>query len=183
MFQAAVIHYLVAKIGGPLIFGRGWCGWACWTAMALDLLPYKTPERPRVKRLGALRYIVFALSLAFVGGLFLFRAANVDAIMFVSFIAGNVIYYAAGIALAFAFHDNRAFCKYLCPIMVFLKPMSYFSLLRVKADRDKCVNCGARKKVCPMNVDMLDSRRSRANGTECILCGSCVRVCPHKALR
>ena len=32
----------------------------------------------------------------------------------------------------FACKDNRALCKCLCPITVFLKPMSYFSLLRVQ---------------------------------------------------
>ncbi len=37
---AAVIHYLIAKILGPLLFGRIWCGWACWTAAPLDQLPY-----------------------------------------------------------------------------------------------------------------------------------------------
>ena len=41
VFEAAVIHYGIAKIFGPLLFGRGWCGYACWTAMVLDLLPYK----------------------------------------------------------------------------------------------------------------------------------------------
>ena len=56
VFEAATIHYAVAKIFGPLLFGRGWCGFACWTAMVLDLLPYKTPEQPR-KKLGFLRYI------------------------------------------------------------------------------------------------------------------------------
>ena len=50
-FEAATIHYAVAKIFGPLLFGRGWCGYACWTAMALDFLPYKTPCGPR-KRIG-----------------------------------------------------------------------------------------------------------------------------------
>ena len=35
--------------------------------------------------------------------------------MFRMFLAGNALYYIAGIALAFAFKDNRAFCKYLCP--------------------------------------------------------------------
>ena len=35
-FAGAVIHYLVAKIAGPLCFSRGWCAWACWTAMILD---------------------------------------------------------------------------------------------------------------------------------------------------
>ena len=41
VFEAATIHYTVAKIFGPLFFGRGWCGYACWTAMVLDFLPYK----------------------------------------------------------------------------------------------------------------------------------------------
>mgnify|MGYP002441214841 CR=1 FL=1 len=54
--------------------------------------------------------------------------------MFRLFLAGNVIYYISGIALAFALKDNRAFCKYLCPVTVFLKPMSYFSVLRVHCD-------------------------------------------------
>ena len=40
VFEAATIHYAVAKIFGPLLFGRGWCGYACWTAMVLDFLPY-----------------------------------------------------------------------------------------------------------------------------------------------
>ena len=26
VFEAATIHYVVAKIFGPLLFGRGWCG-------------------------------------------------------------------------------------------------------------------------------------------------------------
>ena len=45
---AGVLHYLIAKIFGPLLFGRGWCGYACWTAMILDLLPYKQPQGPRL---------------------------------------------------------------------------------------------------------------------------------------
>lgn len=49
VFEAAVIHYLVAKIIGPIIFGRGWCGYACWTGMILDLLPYKVPKEKKEK--------------------------------------------------------------------------------------------------------------------------------------
>ena len=102
--------------------------------------------------------------------------------MFWAFIIGNVAYYATGIALAFACKDNRAFCKYICPITVFLKPMSYFSLFRVKCDINKCISCGRCKRVCPMDVDVTDNSRKRANGTECILCMECVRNCPKNAL-
>lgn len=181
VFEAAVIHYLVAKIIGPIIFGRGWCGYACWTGMILDLLPYKVPKEKR-KKLGFIRYITFLLSFVFVAILFIFKFDNLSNIMFWAFIIGNVIYYITGISLAFIFKDNRAFCKYICPITIFLKPASYFSLIRVKRDKDKCINCKKCIKSCPMNVDMLDNSRKRKNATECILCNNCVRNCPKKAL-
>ena len=179
VFEAATIHYAVAKIFGPLIFGRGWCGYACWTAMVLDFLPYKRPQKPR-KKWGWIRLVVFFLSLAFVAALA--HVGNWERIMFWSFIIGNLLYYAVGIVLAFCMRDNRAFCKYFCPVTVFLKPMSYFSLLRIKCDKSKCVSCGKCKQVCPMDVDVTDNSRKRKNGTECILCMECVKNCPTKAL-
>lgn len=182
VFEAATIHYAVAKIFGPLLFGRGWCGYACWTAMVLDLLPYKRPQGER-KKWGWLRYITFALSLLFVGALFVFQAPGKERIMFWSFLIGNALYYGAGIALALAWKDNRAFCKYLCPITVFLKPMSKYALLRVKVDESKCISCGKCKKVCPMDVDVTDNSRKRKNGTECILCMECVDGCPKQAIK
>ena len=69
VFEAATIHYAVAKIFGPLLFGRGWCGYACWTAMVLDFLPCKKPQAAR-KKIGFIRYITFAFSLLFRGAAF-----------------------------------------------------------------------------------------------------------------
>lgn len=181
VFEAAVIHYAVAKIFGPIFFGRGWCGYACWTAMVLDLLPYKVPKYPR-KKFGFIRYIVFAISLIFVSALFLLHVNNLEEIMLWAFIIGNILYYAIGITLALVLKDNRAFCKYVCPITVFLKPASYFSFLRVKCDKEKCISCNKCKKNCPMNVDMTNNSRKRENGTECILCMKCMDECPKKAL-
>jgi polyferredoxin len=171
----------VAKIFGPFLFGRGWCGYACWTAMVLDLLPYKIPQQPR-KKYGYVRYIVFLLSLLFVVAIILSNVPNADKIMFWSFIIGNLLYFGIGIGLAYLWKDNRAFCKYICPITVFLKPASYFSLVRVKIDKEKCISCNKCKKVCPMNVDMTDNSRKRINGTECILCFNCINACPKEAL-
>lgn len=181
-FTAATIHYAVAKLFGPLLFGRGWCGYACWTAMVLDLLPYKRPALPR-RHWGWLRYVMFVLSFSFVAALFLMQIRHMERIMFLSFLIGNLLYYAAGVLLAVWLRDNRAFCKYLCPVTVFLKPASYFSLLRIKCDTQKCISCGACKRVCPMEVDITDPGRKRHNGTECILCLSCVDACPKEALK
>ena len=149
--------------------------------MILDFLPYKIPEKPR-KKIGWIRYITFVLSFVFVLGLFLSHVGNIEKIMFWAFIIGNMLYYAVGIVLAYAFKDNRAFCKYVCPITIFLKPMSYFSVVRIKCDKNKCISCGKCKKVCPMNVDVTDNSRKRENGTECILCMECIKNCPVDAL-
>ncbi|MCQ2741627.1 MAG: 4Fe-4S binding protein, partial [Alphaproteobacteria bacterium] len=53
---------------------------------------------------------------------------------------------------AIAFKDNRAFCKYLCPITVFLKPMSYFALFRIQCDKNKCISCGKCVSACPFGA-------------------------------
>ena len=149
--------------------------------MVLDFLPYKIPKEPR-KKIGWIRYVTFALSLLFVSFLFLSHVGEMEKIMFWAFLVGNALYYIAGIVMAFVLKDNRAFCKYVCPVTVFMKPMSYFSLLRVKCDKDKCISCGKCKSVCPMNVDVTDNSRKRENGTECILCMECVKNCPKGAL-
>jgi len=182
VFEAATIHYLVAKIAGPFIFGRGWCGYACWTAMILDLLPYKAPQKQPIKNFGLLRIFIFALSLTYFFIVFVRYKENINKIMYISFIAGNTIYYSIGILFAYLFKDNRAFCKYFCPITVFLKPASYFALSRRKVNQEKCIVCNKCKKICPMGVDMLDKRFSRKNGTECIQCMKCVIECPKQAL-
>lgn len=82
VFEAATIHYAVAKIFGPLFFGRGWCGYACWTAMVLDFLPYKQPQNPRKEKLGFLRYVMFVLSLALVSGLMLIKLQSWNKLCF-----------------------------------------------------------------------------------------------------
>ena len=182
VFEAATIHYAVAKIFGPLIFGRGWCGYACWTAMVLDLLPFKEPAAPR-RRWGMIRYFVFAASLVFVILLFVLQIPHKEDIMWWSFILGNILYYTVGIVLAYRCKDNRAFCKYICPITVFLKPASYFSLFRIRVEKEKCIGCGKCEKVCPMNVEVPHNSQRKKCATECILCMKCVEECPQNALK
>ena len=163
VFEAATIHYAVAKIFGPLVFGRGWCGYACWTAMVLDFLPYKIPQTSRNKKWEKLRYVTFGISLIFVASLFLLQVGHLERIMFWSFVIGNILYYVIGITLAFLFKDNRAFRK-------------------DTSSASQCISCGKCKRVCPMDVDITDNSRKRKNGTECILCMECVKACPRKAL-
>lgn len=187
-FAGSVIHYLVAKLAGPLIFNRGWCGWSCWTAMILDLLPYKRNKRGRLKgKWDYLRYLHFGLSL----GLVLFLWWGLDYTVqeqslteLYWLLGGNIIYYAIGIALAYALRDNRAFCKYVCPIPTLQKIPSRLALLKIAGHPEKCTDCGACDKMCPMDIRVSEYILSgrRVLSTECILCFECVDVCVPEAL-
>ncbi len=187
-FSGAVIHYLVAKVAGPVLFGRGFCSWACWTAMVLDLLPYKRPSEGRLRAAWeTLRGVHFGLSLALVLGLWFvigYRDPLEGRHALAWLVAGNVLYFAAGIALAFVLKDNRAFCKYLCPITVLFKVTCRPSLLKVGGNRENCTRCGACSRACPMNIAVMDyiTHGERVLSTECILCLTCTTVCPEKIL-
>ncbi|MBN2257026.1 MAG: 4Fe-4S binding protein [Anaerolineaceae bacterium] len=188
VFQMAVIHYLIAKIFGPLLFGRMWCGWACWTVLVLDLLPFtRSSGRQPPKELGKIRNVHFGLSLilviimVYVVG---FRDGAAGPTAVIWFIAGNLLYYLTGIILAYALKDNRAFCKYACPVCIPLKLTSRFSLLKIGGEKGLCTACGACARSCPMDIDIpaYINEGKRVLSTECILCQTCITVCPQDAL-
>jgi len=190
VFGASTLHYLIAKIAGPFILNRGWCGWACWTAMVLDLLPWRKPKKGRIRYLGILRYIHLILSFGLV---LFFWAVLEQRDLFVKqsmselywLAAGNALYYTAGILLAAGLKDNRAFCKYLCPIPVIQKIGARFALWRMKIDPQKCNDCGICEKNCPMDIRLLEYKNlgQRVLSTECIICNTCANVCPVSAVK
>jgi polyferredoxin len=193
-FAGATLHYLIAKIAGPLLFNRGWCGWACWTAMVLDLLPWWKPAGPRKKYFSLFRYFHFTVSLALVLILyFLFNfsygspfASEQNKLMGLYWVViGNIFYYTMALTLAILLKDNRAFCKYVCPIPVLQKITSRFSLLKMSVDNNRCTSCKVCEKNCPMNIKILDyaEQNKRILSTECIVCNSCADACPSEAIK
>lgn len=188
VIQAGVIHYLIAKIFGPILFGRLWCGWACWTVMVLDLLPFKRPSGRLPGRWGWLRYLHLVLSLIIVWiawNVVGFRDGAMGKNALVWYVVGNLFYYVIGMVLAFALKDNRAFCKYICPVSVPLKITSRFALLKIGATGNACNDCGACVKMCPMDVRIPEYIRNgeRVLSTECSLCQTCITVCAHDSLK
>ena len=189
VFAGATIHYLIAKILGTVIFNRGWCGWACWSAMVFDLLPWKEPMIPINRRATYARYAHFTLALAVGSCLFFLGRPGEGPLMdsraeLTAFLVGNLAYYLLGVTLAAALKDNRAFCKYLCPIPVFQKVGSRFSLMKIEIDPKKCVDCGRCERKCPMQVGLLGFKNAirRVDSTECILCMTCLDSCPKNAI-
>jgi len=188
ILQMSVFHYLIAKIFGPMLFGRMWCGWACWTVMVLDLLPFKRPSGRLPGRWGWLRYLHFALSLTLVLILVFivgFRKGATGSVAVTWFIIGNLLYYAIGIGLAYTLKDNRAFCKYVCPVSVPLKVTTRLSVIKIGGVAEKCNDCGACVKTCPMDVRIPEYilKGKRVLSTECSLCQTCITVCAKDALK
>ena len=187
-FAGSVIHYLVAKILGPVLFGRGFCGWACWTAMVLDFLPYKRNKTGRVAaHWESLRYIHFGLSLLLVLALWFiyqYQPAPTNQSDLAWLVSGNTFYYVSAIILTFTLKDNRAFCKYLCPIPTVLKITSRFSFLKIEGNKEKCTQCGACSTACPMDINIMEyvNNGERVLSTECIYCLTCTTVCPEGIL-
>ncbi|HPE19599.1 MAG TPA: 4Fe-4S binding protein [Tenuifilaceae bacterium] len=188
-FSGPVLHYLIAKIGGTFLFGRGWCGWACWTTMVLDFFPWMKPQNERLKYWGILRYVHFFAALVLVLVLwFVYQMRDFDKHSTVELywlIVGNIAYFAFAIILAAILKDNRAFCKYVCPIPTLMKPGARFSVWKIEIDAEKCVECELCEQHCPMNVKLLSYMREgkRVVSTECVACQQCVNICPEGAVR
>jgi ferredoxin-type protein NapH len=188
---AAVGHTLATLVVGPALFGRILCGWGCWRAMALELLPL---GRDSGRRAGLWRFLPIA------GLLACLLAAALEYFVFghhaggsprspyaagtLALLCGFAVYYAAAIALAFVLRDQRAFCKYLCPNLPILRLTSRLALLKITPDSTLCTSCGACSKICPMDIDVRSFAVSglRVGTGECILCQRCVQACPAAAL-
>lgn len=190
-FSKGFIHYAVAKLFGPLLWGRGFCGWACWTAAVLDWLPIRKPKTPTVsEKMKKIRYLTLFISILVpVAAIYIFhynvRASYLGKAELAWMMAGNLAYYLLAVPLAFYFTDNRAFCKIVCPVSLVMKVPSRFARNKKKPTGAECVKCGACNRSCPMDVDVMSfiSGKSAVTDTECISCGNCRLSCPVRAIQ
>ncbi len=199
IFTRVLIHFCIAKVFGPLIWGRGFCGWACWTAAFLEWLPIKEncaiPKKFTYLRVPALIVSVLVPFLFIQSGYdyyarhilsdsgSLIQTEKFDQLIW--FLAGNIIYYSLGILLAFTFKKKRAFCKILCPVSLIMKVPAKIALIRMAPTGNPCIACGNCNRNCPMDIDVMSRIKNgqKIGSTECILCGLCSSHCPVNAIK
>jgi len=69
----------------------------------------------------------------------------------------------------------RMFCRFICPLGAIYGLFNRFSVLGIKLEKPKCIDCGRCISVCKMDIGSVGDH-------ECISCGDCVSVCPTKAI-
>jgi len=199
IFTRVLIHYAIAKVFGPLIFARGFCGWACWTAAILEWLPIKENRRiPKKYTYYRIPMLILSLLIPYLfilagydymtshitsGSTTLIQTGKLDQLIW--FIVGNLIYYVVAIILAFVFQKKRAFCLVMCPVSLVMKVPTKLSMSKFKPSGIKCIECGKCNSVCPMDVDVMSYIKNgkKVGSTECIGCALCLKSCPVKAIR
>ncbi len=69
----------------------------------------------------------------------------------------------------------RMFCRFICPLGALYGLFNKISVLGIKLDKPKCVDCGLCISKCKMDI-------SHVGDHECIDCGECISVCPTQAI-
>jgi len=185
VFTGAIIHVAMAKFFGPLLFGRGFCGWVCWNASLFELLPIRKVKKRIPEKHFMYKYVVLIIALVVPG---FFIAAGYSFLspeaQFKWLLTENVLIYLVGTVLALFLGDRRAFCKYLCPAGALMTLTSPKSVLKIEKNHLSCSRCRRCEEVCPMDVPIMEyiTAGQRVSHPECILCTECVNNCPKNCL-
>lgn len=180
---------VLAVIGNKMI-----CGWACPFGAFQELI-YNLPILRRIKQ----KKLPFILTNTIRAGLFLIMVLFLFGIIGAR--KGFVIYHYINpfnlfnldfeslsilltitIALGGSFIIYRPFCQFICPFGLVSWIAEQFSIFRIRIDKDKCTQCGACIKACP-----LEAAKGRVEGkkmpADCFSCARCLNVCPVDAIQ
>lgn len=176
-------------IGMFIVFGRGWClvcpfgsagEWLqraslWWKAKWRLGFDFKYPRRLRNLWLGILAFVVF-----------LFLDAGYGISNNVALTGGLLVTMLLLSAWMGLVYEGRAFCRYVCPLTVFIGVSSMFAPFEIRRkDAALCRACrtqdcfrgNERYHACPTAQFQgagLDSNR------DCVLCTECLKACPSR---
>ena len=186
---AFAFFILLAIIGNKII-----CGWVCPFG-ALQELIYSIPILRKIKkkklpfiftntiRLG-LFVVVLLLMFGIVGGrkgFIIYHYLNPFNLFNLDFEAFSILL-TVTIVLLGAFIVYRPFCQFICPFGLISWVAERFSIFRVQIDKEKCTECGACIKACPLEAAegrVMDKKMP----ADCFSCARCLNVCPVDAIK
>jgi polyferredoxin len=181
--------------------GRFTCGWLCPFGLLQEIL-YKIPTHRKFQVAPFLRYIKYFMLLCFVilfplimtdqWGMgkpwfckFVCPAGTLEAGIpmiilqpdlraTLGFLFYNKLFWMFSF-LIWSIYSSRPFCKTTCPLGAFYGIFNRISIFQLHLNRQKCTDCGACRKVCPMDIQF----NKQINSPECILCLRCMTEACH----
>jgi len=198
VLSGSALLFLLQFVSG-LFLGRAWCGWVCPAGGVGEFCQSVNNKPVNIKRLRIVRYSVFAvwfavLALGFVlaGGIkgvdpLRMTTHGVSVDMPVKFV---IYYFVVALILVLDLSlGRRGACHAVCWMAPFLTAglwlgrKLHLPQLQMRADAEKCIDCKACNKKCPMRIDVYgEARLGGVRSYECILCGECADFCPKGVL-
>ncbi len=180
---------ILAVIGNKII-----CGWACPFG-ALQELIYSIPILKKIKKkklpfvvTNTIRACLFIAMLLFLFGIIggrrgfvIYHYVNPFNLFNLDFEAFSILLTII-IALLASFSVYRPFCQFICPFGLVSWIAERFSIFGVRIDKEKCTQCGACIKACPLEAaeGQVTGKRLPA---DCFSCARCLNVCPTDAIK
>jgi ferredoxin-type protein NapH len=179
-----------------LFFGRAYCSWFCPGCGIQEILSLFIKRKSNNSKALYIKYFIFVIWIAaIIYGYISNGIHKVDLTYGMSDITleRKVILTIGAIVLIVpltAIFGKFASCKYICwqaPFMIIgtkIRNSLNFNGLRIKSHYEKCNECKACTKSCPMNLEPMGNAKSgKFNDMECILCGNCIDHCKNSVLR
>ncbi len=182
-----------------LFLGRGFCGWFCPVA-GIQEASFLARDRKVNNKYNWIRYLIWVPWIGIItymavnaGGLnridFLYQTTYGFSISDVYSLFIYLIVVILAITLSFAV-GKRAFCHYVCWMSPFIiggrkfRNLFKWPSLRLKVEKDKCIDCMTCSDNCPMSLDVNSMvKNEKMENPECILCGTCIDNCKKRVIK
>ncbi|MDR0247419.1 MAG: NapH/MauN family ferredoxin-type protein [Burkholderiales bacterium] len=178
--------------------GRSFCSWVCPYGILSEIgesLRFWLVEKKILKKGTPLpdktKYFIWAAFLlaSFLTGILVFEMFNVVGVVYRALLYGGLFSLTLILLILFVeiFVSRRVWCRSVCPVGTTYGFLNPISLLKLKADKSRCNNCGACTAVCHVPkalapVFAKDEKAIYIVSTDCTLCGRCIDVCGEDAL-
>ncbi|MBU1221169.1 4Fe-4S binding protein [Myxococcota bacterium] len=175
-----------------IIFNKIVCGWACPFGALQEIIysvtnSQKFKFRPPFRLSNSIRVILFAAMIILISGIILnkpgfviFHYINVFNIFNFDFDLFSVIV-TLTIILLLSFFTYRPFCTFICPFGLLSWISEKLSIVKIKVNQSKCVECGLCSRYCP--TDAIGAKvKDKSVVPDCYSCGRCLNICPKDAI-
>jgi ferredoxin-type protein NapH len=182
-----------------VFFGRIFCGYLCPAGGIQECASQINNRNLTLGWKNKIKYVIWLLWITGIILSFIFRKHDLTINFFyqttngisIANIYDYFIYYGVLflIFIPSVVFGKRFFCHYICwiaPFMVLgtkIGNLLHIKRLRLKADKNACINCHLCNKYCPMSLNVAAKvKKEEMDDNECILCGTCIDRCPKKAI-